>query len=219
MNDGAFIRIFNATLPFDDPSNSLFGKLEEYVPLDASCSDIARTAFGQETYHSVHVSEVDNRHANTPDEWVMILSRTASIHSYVGFGRYVNQTYRCKAGKLGALLSLPRGGFRENVTRTRAFEDYIKDNVDNWFRWSKEMKLPVEHMQDLILVTGCTLAASWAAAAFDGRTSLGSDGTEISLEARKSDDGGAQYLWRNVRGNVEYHNSHFDPVRSPDYIF
>ena len=81
------------------------------------------------------------------------------------------------------------------------------------------MKLPVEQTEDLILVTGCTLVRSWAAAAFDGYVSVDSDYTTISLEAEKSDDGGAQYFWRNIRGSVEYHNSRFDPVRSPGYVF
>ena len=108
---------------------------------------------------------------------------------------------------------------RKDVIPIKVFENYIRDNVDNWFRWSKETMLPVEHMEDLILVTGCTLVTSWAAAAFDGHMSVDSDTTTISLEARKSDDGGAQFFWRNIHGNVEYHNSRFDPVRSPGYVF
>jgi hypothetical protein len=89
----------------------------------------------------------------------------------------------------------------------------MRDNVDNWFRWSKKMGLPVERMEDLILVTGCTLVTSWAAAVFDGDMSVDSDATTLSLEAMKSGNGGAQYYWRNIHGNVEYHNSRFDPVR------
>jgi hypothetical protein len=74
-------------------------------------------------------------------------------------------------------------------------------------------------MEDLILVTGCTLVTSWAAVAFDGHMSVDSDTTTISLEARKSNGGGAQFFWRNIRGSVEYHNSRFDPVRSPGHVF
>jgi hypothetical protein len=98
------------------------------------------------------------------------------------------------------------------------FEDYIRDNVDSWFEWSKKRGLPVEHMEDLILVTGCTLVTSWAAAAFDDYT-MPVDSTSISLYAQKFDRGGAQFFWRNIRGNVESHNSHFNPVRSPGYVF
>jgi hypothetical protein len=130
----------------------------------------------------------------------------------------MGQTYECWAQSHGALLSLPHGAQSEDVIRTKLFEDYIRDNVDNWLRWSKKEGLPVENMEDLILVTGCTLAKSWAVAAFDGTMSRGEgDATTISLEARKSDGGGAQFVWRNMRGSV-VHN-HSDSVCSPAYFF
>ena len=128
--------------------------------------------------------------------------------------------YQCRDQHRGALLSLPHKGHRKDIIHKKVFENYIRDNVENWFRWSKEMMLPVEHMEDLILVTGCTLVTSWAAAAFYGHKSesVDPDTATISLEARKSDDGGAQFFWRNIRGNVEYYNSS-DPVRSPGHVF
>ena len=132
----------------------------------------------------------------------------------------MGQMYQCSAQDRGALLSLPHKGLRKDVIPIKVFEGYIRDNVDSWFRWSKKMKLPVERMEDLILVTGCTLVTSWAAAAFDRRTSVSdSDATTISLEAGKSDGGGTRYFWRNIRGSVEYHNSRFDPVCSLGYVF
>ena len=87
----------------------------------------------------------------------------------------------------------------------------------SWFTWAQNNKLGVERMEDLILVTGCTLVTSWAAAAFDDYT-MPVDTTSISLDAQKSDRGRAEFIWRNVRGNVEYHNSHFDPVRPLGYV-
>ena len=127
--------------------------------------------------------------------------------------------YQCKAHHRGALLSLPEKGRRKDVISIKVFENYIRDNIDNWFRWSKEMMLPVDHMEDLILITGCTLVTSWAAAAFDGHMSVDSDATTISLKARKSGGGRTQFFWRDICGNVEYHNSRFDQVRSPGYVF
>ena len=147
------------------------------------------------------------------------MSRTASIHLYFRIGRARGQTYTCRARSHGALLSLPHGGYREDVIRTKAFEDYIRDNVVSWFTWAQNNKLGVERMEDLILVTGCTLVTSWAAAAFDDTTAMPADATSISLDAQKFDRGGAQFIWRNIRGNVEYHNSRFNPVRSPDFDF
>ena len=115
-------------------------------------------------------------------------------------------------------MSLPHGGLREDVIRTTVFEDYIRDNADSWFSWSKRRGLPVDHMEDLILVTGCTLVTSWAAAVFDDTTGTPADATSISLDAQKFDRGGAKFFWRNRRGNIEYHHSQFNPVRSPDYV-
>ena len=131
----------------------------------------------------------------------------------------MGKMYQCKARYRGALLSLPHEAHCKDVILMKVFEDYIKNNVDNWFRWSRKMKLPVENMEDLILVTGCTLVASWAAAAFDAHMSVDSDATTISLEARNSDGGGTQFFWRNIRGTVDYRNSHFNPVRSPRCVF
>lgn len=129
--------------------------------------------------------------------------------------------YECRAQSYGALLSLPHGGYSEDVIRTKVLEDYIRDNVDSWFRWSKRKGFPVVRMEDLILVTGCTLVTSWAAAVFDNNqiSTTGSDAAAISLDIQKSNCGGAQFFWHNDRGSVEYHNSYFDQVRSSGYVF
>jgi hypothetical protein len=105
-----------------------------------------------------------------------------------------------------------------DVIRTKVFEDYIRDNVVSWFDWSKERGLPVERMEELILVTGCTLVTSWAAAAFDNNTTS-VDATSISLHAQAFANGGAQFNWSNIHGNIEYQSSHWGPVRSLGYLF
>jgi hypothetical protein len=127
--------------------------------------------------------------------------------------------YECQAQSHGALLCLPHGGHSEDVIRRKVFEDYLRGNVGSWFRWSKGQGFPVERTEDLILVTGCTLATSWAAAVFSNhQMPADSNATAISLEIEKFDRGGAQFFWRNDRGNVDYHNSDFDPVCSPGYF-
>ena len=131
--------------------------------------------------------------------------------------RAISQTYKCRARSRGALLSLPYGCRRIDVIRTKVFEDYIRDNVVSWYDWSRERGLPVERMEDLILVTGCTFVTSWAAAVFNGDT-MPVDATSISLHTQTFDRGRAQFFWSNILGDVEYHNSHFDPVRSSGYV-
>ncbi|KAI0279489.1 hypothetical protein BGY98DRAFT_420909 [Russula aff. rugulosa BPL654] len=47
------------------------------------------------------------------------------------------------------------------------FRERIRDNADSWFNWSRNVDLPVDRMDDLILVTGCTLVSSYALAVLD----------------------------------------------------
>ena len=82
--------------------------------------------------------------------------------------------------------------------------------MDNWFNWSKERGLPVEHMEDLVFVYGCTLVSSWAAAAFDDYTAV----AQVSLTSRPLKNGGSSFVWSNIRGTVEYYDSQLDPVCS-----
>ena len=111
-------------------------------------------------------------------------------------------------------MSLPNGGHREDVIRTKVFEDYIRDHIVNWFTWARNNKLGVERMEELILVTGCTLVTSWAVAVFvDNNIEA-----EITLASGPFSDGSAMFVWSNIRGRVEYHNSR---VRSslPGYVY
>jgi hypothetical protein len=80
--------------------------------------------------------------------------------------------------------------------------------VDSWIKWSKDKGLPIEHMQDLVFVYGCTLVTSWAAAAFDDHAA----DAQVSLASRTVESGGASFVWSNIRGTVEYHDSQLDTV-------
>ena len=145
----------------------------------------------------------------------MVLSRTVSISLYPCICSAIGQKYRCWGRCRGAFLSLPHGGRREDIIRTKVIEGYVRGNADSWFDWSKKRRLPVERMEDLILVTGCTLVTSWAAAVFDHSVFASS----ISLHAQTFAHGGAQFFWSNNGGNVEYRNSQWGSVRSSGYVF
>ena len=106
-------------------------------------------------------------------------------------------------------MSLPDGGRREDAILTKAFEDYIRDHIVDWFIWAQNHKLGVERIEDLILVSGRTLVTSWAAAVFVDKTME----AEIALTSRTHSDGEASFVWGKIQGPVVYHNNHFDPVR------
>lgn len=100
--------------------------------------------------------------------------------------------------------------------RKKAFEDYIRNHVVSWFTWAQENQLGVDRIEELILVSGCTLATSWAVVAFVDKTME----AEISLASRTlGDNGEARFVWSNTRGPVRYKNSHFDPVSLPRLTF
>ena len=114
-------------------------------------------------------------------------------------------------------MSLPNGGSGEEVIRTKAFEDYIRDHVVSWFTWAQNKKLGVGKMEDLILVSGCTLVTSWAAATFMDDTME----AKCSLANRPLDNGETNFVWSNKMGPVMCHSSQleFDPVRSLIHIY
>jgi len=115
-------------------------------------------------------------------------------------------------------LSLPNGGYHEDAIRTDPFLHHIYGHVSSWFTWAQNNVLGVERMEDLILVTGCTLVTSWAIAMSMDDTME----TEISLASRIPfgipSNNGASFDWSNVRGPVLYRNSVFETVRSPSYV-
>jgi hypothetical protein len=110
-------------------------------------------------------------------------------------------------------LSLPNGGHHEDIIRAQVFEDYTQAYADRWFTWAQKNRLGVERV-DLILVSGCTLVTSWAAAASVDDTM----DAEISLASRTPNNGGASFFWSDIRGRILYHNNRLEPVRSPCYV-
>ena len=69
LDNGAFMRIFNVTLPWDDPSNKLLGKNpEKYERIRPSHLDNVRDTEIRDGEYYTHVSKVDNIGANTHEE-------------------------------------------------------------------------------------------------------------------------------------------------------
>ena len=60
VSEGAFIRMFNVTLPWDDESNRKFGKPDSYDVLNLNSFTIRREALGKVEYYSRHVLREEN---------------------------------------------------------------------------------------------------------------------------------------------------------------
>jgi len=188
VREGQFYRMFNVILPWNDPLNSRFGEPEPYAALSLNTGQfqVRESVLCKGDYSSGFQTKEDNAShvgATGPDEMI-------------GF------TYKCSGQ--GALLHLPHDGLRQDTLHTKAFEDCIRDNVVTWFKWARRRGLDVERMEDLILVTGCTLVTSWAAVVF-------ADHAEIALETHPLGGGRTRINWSKIQGPVVYHNSSPNP--------
>ena len=68
LENGAFMRLFNVTLPWDDPSNSLLEVPEEYKRLELGYFLNVHPTEIRQTEYCSHLSKVVNIHAKTPNE-------------------------------------------------------------------------------------------------------------------------------------------------------
>jgi hypothetical protein len=68
LENGAFMRLFNVTLPWDDPSNRLLEVPEEYKRLELGCFINVRSDEMRQREYCSRVSKVDNLYANTHSE-------------------------------------------------------------------------------------------------------------------------------------------------------
>ena len=70
LENGGFMRMFNVTLPWDDPSNRLLGQPEKYEHIKPSNLGKVRDneVHDGEYYTPHHVSIIDNVRANTHEE-------------------------------------------------------------------------------------------------------------------------------------------------------
>lgn len=117
--------------------------------------------------------------------------------------------YSCNKRYNGALLTLPYDGLHEDVIRTKVFEDYIRDNIDVWFGIARRENLDVDRMEDIILVTGCSMVTAWGVAAFMDNLSE----PEVWLKAQTAATGTPTFDWRVVRSGVIYGDGYQTTVR------
>ena len=68
LENGAFMRLFNVTLPWDDPSNSLLEVPEQYKRLELGHFINVHSSELREREYCSHVCKVDNINANTHNE-------------------------------------------------------------------------------------------------------------------------------------------------------
>ena len=183
VDQGYFVCMFNVLPREDNPSTP---NLRDPAPktMEGDLFQNTRIAtFGHGNYCSRYVQVSENEQGGKAAS--IPISELPS-HSLGGN----TTTYTCKRN-VGAFLNIPHDGHREDVIRTKMFEDFIRDNIDSWFTYARLQGLGVQRMEDIILVTGCSLVTSWAAGAFPDKTT----DARISLVTQALDNGGVNFHW------------------------
>ena len=68
LDNGTFMRMFNVTLPWDDPSNKLLGNPEKYNHIEPGYFEGRNNEIREGDHCTPHVSPIDNVGANTHEE-------------------------------------------------------------------------------------------------------------------------------------------------------
>ena len=75
-------------------------------------------------------------------------------------------------------MSLPVETRRVDTLAQDDFKQWIVKHIDSWFAFARNLRLGIQQMEEIILVTGCDLTRSWTNVAFlggeiDARVSFG----------------------------------------------
>ena len=74
--------------------------------------------------------------------------------------------YLCTRSRGGAVLSLPVDVQRLDTRARGNFGNWMIKRIDPWFTFTRRLGLGIEHMEEIVLVTGLHLTRSWASVAF-----------------------------------------------------
>ncbi|KAI0052350.1 kinase-like protein [Auriscalpium vulgare] len=194
MFQGAFQRLFNIHLPRRHRFQpSIMPEYFEALTVDETMIKLRHLQPGAYCSTSVHAQTVDGS--------------VATPVSLVG-GEVTFKTFRQR----GAVLALPESAQRVDGRTSRIYEAYIAQHCDRWLAYAHHKGLNVR-IEDILLVTGCDLAKSWAMAAFvssevNARAALKVDLSPVGGPLCAS----ASMQWRSV--HQMHVNHHWGPDSS-----
>ena len=196
VRQGHFLRMFNALLPHNDPAQ-VYGVPEGFVTLNMGpFQNIRELNLADGDYCSTTVT-VDHGHQA---EYVTKY-RVARHCSYAmnNLSGPEDASFRCRSNnKGGAFLNLPFSGVSKDAIRTKAFETYIRKHCDSWLEFASLNNLDAK-LEDIILVTGCDLIASWAMAVY-----MNPMDPDITLRVQRLPAGSATFHWSHT--SQRHHN-------------
>ncbi|GBE78897.1 predicted protein [Sparassis crispa] len=151
MREGAFYRLFNATVPADDPINSRYG-----VP--------DRTSYKPFQHSDYILNRLEAALPALPicSKSVKSVSASAQAGAQNVSGGF---QFEC-TDEQGALLIMKDPADREELHPSRRMANYMMSNFQSWYEFATEVcEVDVER-DDIIFVRGWVKTSEWAVAAF-----------------------------------------------------
>ncbi|KAJ7183263.1 hypothetical protein C8R46DRAFT_512010, partial [Mycena filopes] len=153
LRDGAFHRLFNATLPAEHPDQTLgVPALFQPLILPTGSSFKLDKFLDPGNIRSSSVSE----YRYGVDINGVVLPGGAGVH------------FSCSR-RQGALLHLSKPAIREEALAREAFETYILRNFPQWYDFANAVLFRGVKNGEIMLVTGCDKTMEWSSAVFDER--------------------------------------------------
>jgi hypothetical protein len=164
IREGYFHRLFNVLLPEDHHSHQ-DGVPQHHEPLILRTSAPTNTGTLQPNNLRSHGvkdnSEVHQRGAlgyRVSSPYIDFLSLTPYRPDEAA-------EFAFSCSRRGAILSLPLPAQSKDTAARAAFAKCIVKRIDYWYAFARDRDLGISR-EDIILVTGCHLARSWANIAF-----------------------------------------------------
>ncbi|KAH9992240.1 hypothetical protein BJV74DRAFT_403429 [Russula compacta] len=107
-------------------------------------------------------------------------------------------SFSCANRRGGAVLSLPVDAQRQDTRSRGDFGKWMLKNIDSWFYFARGLGLGIEHMEEIVLVTGLHLTKSWATVAFFE----GQSNAQASFGSRVVPGADVRINWRCLPGSV-----------------
>ncbi|KAF8516244.1 hypothetical protein JB92DRAFT_2272784 [Gautieria morchelliformis] len=170
MEEGAFVRLFNASKEIGDQSNK-FGTPEGYEPIHIGAMRHGTlSAIQPITSETVRQRRV-----------AVSVSGGSMVQSGGGGGF----TFECTKEQ-GAALILREDAHRTNALQKTTFTRYVRENHSKWLKLANNVHERGISADQLLMVTGCDKTSEWACAAFLASSS------QIGLEFQIGNVGVAQ---------------------------
>ena len=97
------------------------------------------------------------------------------------------------------MLSLPVTARREDTVARGDFAKWITRNIDTWFAFTRRLGLGLNHMEEIVLVTGRHRTRSWTNIAFYE----GQAGAQVTFGVQVTDGANASINWQVSRKHIQ----------------